>query len=126
MARIIYVNEHGPQAIELGAHQGLGRHPNNAIQLLDTIVSKEHSVLELRGHAMVLCDLGSMNGTFVNGERISGSQSLRHGDEIRMGNTVMRFDDGTTQSYVPLPPPCPGIALHMAPVAPPPAGHAGG
>jgi adenylate cyclase len=116
MARIIYVNEQGRQDIELGAHQGLGRHPNNAIQLLDTIVSKEHCVLEQQGHMMVLRDLGSMNGTFINGERMSGSHVLRHGDEIRMGNTTLRFDDGSTPFYFPLPPPCPGIALHMAQV----------
>ncbi len=117
MARIVYVNEHGRQAIELGPHQGLGRHPNNAIQLLDTIVSKEHCVLERHGHAMMLRDLGSMNGTFINGERMSGTHPLRHGDEIRMGNTVLRYDDGMTPFHFPLPPACPGIALHMAPVA---------
>jgi adenylate cyclase len=115
MARIIYVGDQGRQAIELGPHQGLGRHPNNAIQLLDTIVSKEHCILERHGHAMVLRDLGSMNGTFINGHRITGSQPLQHGDEIRMGNTVLRFDDGVTPVPFPLPPPCPGIALHMAP-----------
>ncbi len=117
MARIIYVNDQGRQQVELGALQGLGRHPNNAIQLLDTIVSKEHGVLERQGHAMVLRDLGSMNGTYVNGERMAGTHVLRHGDEIRMGNTVLRFDDGVTPFHFPLPPPCPGIVLHMAPTA---------
>jgi adenylate cyclase len=117
MARLIYTNEHGGQMIELGAHQGLGRHPNNAIQLLDTIVSKEHCILEQQGGAMVLRDLGSMNGTFINGERMTGSRYLRHGDEIRMGNTAMRFDDGVTPFHFPLPPPCPGIALRVAAVA---------
>ena len=114
MPRIIYVNDQGRQQVELGMQQGLGRHPANAIQLLDTIVSKEHAVLERHGAAMVLRDLGSMNGTFINGERMSGTQVLRHGDEIRMGNTVLRFDDGVTPFHFPLPPPCPGIALHMA------------
>jgi adenylate cyclase len=119
MPRLIYVNEQGRQAIELGAHQGLGRHPNNAIQLLDTIVSKEHCILERHGHTMVLRDLGSMNGTYVNGERMQGTCMLRHGDEIRMGNTVLRFDDGITPFHFPLPVQCPGIALHMAAIAPP-------
>ncbi len=125
MARLIYVNDQGGQAIELGTQQGLGRHPNNAIQLLDTIVSKEHCILERQGVAMVLHDLGSMNGTYLNGNRMSGSQYLRHGDEIRMGNTVLRYDDGQTPFHFPLPPPCPGIAVHMAPAGrpvTPPAG----
>jgi adenylate cyclase len=124
MARLIYVNDQGGQAIELGSHQGLGRHPNNAIQLLDTIVSKEHCILERQGNTMVLRDLGSMNGTFVNGQRMTGTHWLSHGDEIRMGNTVLRFDDGFTPFNFPLPPPCPGVTLHVAPagVATPPAG----
>src|SRR5215831_15860005 len=112
MARIIYVNEHGRQAIELGATQGVGRHPANVIQLLDTIVSKEHAVLERGAQGMVLRDLGSMNGSYINGERVAGTQALRHGDEIRMGNTVMRFDDGYTPAAFALPPQCPGIAVH--------------
>jgi adenylate cyclase len=117
MARLIYVNEQGRQAIELGPRQGLGRHPSSAVQLLDTIVSKEHAVVEQQGHAMVLVDLGSMNGTFINGVRVAGTHALRHGDEIRMGNTVMRFDDGVTPFHFPLPPPCPGIVVHMVPAA---------
>jgi len=125
MARLLYVNEQGGQLIELGAHQGLGRHPGNAIQLLDTIVSKEHCVLERQGPAMLLRDLGSMNGTYINGQRMQGSQVLRHGDEIRMGNTVLRYDDGVTPFHFPLPPACPGIALHMAPVAAAPATQVG-
>jgi adenylate cyclase len=118
MARIIYVDEQGRHQVELGPQQGLGRHPNNAIQLLDTIVSKEHCVVERQGQAIVLRDLGSLNGTYVNGERVAGSHVLRHGDEIRMGLTVLRFDDGVTPFHFPLPPPCPGIAVHMAPITP--------
>jgi len=116
MARIIYVNEHGRQTIELGPTQGVGRHPANVIQLLDTIVSKEHAVLELQNRVMVLRDLGSMNGTYINGERVptQGTQALRHGDEIRMGNTVMRYDDGFNPFHFALPPQCPGIAVHIA------------
>jgi adenylate cyclase len=117
MARLIYVSDQGRQAIELGPRQGLGRHPSSAIQLLDTIVSKEHAVVEQHGHTMVLIDLGSMNGTFINGGRVVGTQALRHGDEIRMGNTILRFDDGFTPFHFPLPPTCPGIVVHAVAAA---------
>ncbi len=80
MARFVFVNDQGRQAIELGPHQGLGRHPNNAIQLLDTIVSKEHAIVERHPQGWLLRELGSMNGTFINGHRIQGSYMLRHGD----------------------------------------------
>ncbi len=121
MARLIFQNEQGKQTIELGPVNGVGRHPSNTIQLLDTIVSKEHCVIEHRGNATILRDLGSMNGTFVSGERVAGVRVLRHGDEIRLGNTVLRYDDGTTPFFFPLPPSCPGVVQREAnPAAAPP------
>ena len=48
MSRLILATAEGQQAIDLRALNSLGRHPNNTIQLLDKIVSKEHCILELR------------------------------------------------------------------------------
>jgi len=83
MARIHFVTDQGRQAIELQPHQGIGRHPNNAIQLLDTIVSKEHIVIERQGPSMVLRDLGSMNGTFIGASKITRRTTLRGGDTLQ-------------------------------------------
>ncbi len=94
MARLILSTAEGQQAIELRAVNSLGRHPNNTIQLLDKIVSKEHCIIELRGDHYVLRDLGSLNGTFINNERVRGEAPLKHGDEIALGATRGRFDDG--------------------------------
>jgi adenylate cyclase len=112
MARIIYITDQGWQAIELQPHQGVGRHPSNAIQLLDTIVSKEHCIIEQQGPSMMLRDLGSMNGTYINGERVAGTRVLRHGDEIRLGGTTLQFDDGATHFNFAPPPPSPGVIHH--------------
>jgi adenylate cyclase len=108
MARLILATQEGQQAIELRPINSLGRHPNNTIQLLDKIVSKEHCILEQRDGQFILRDLGSLNGTYVNGERVRGEQPLRHGDEIALGSTRARYDDGSG----PLPPPAvgPGVA----------------
>jgi adenylate cyclase len=114
MARLIFVDDRGRQAVELAPHNSIGRHPNNAIQLLDTIVSKEHCIVERQGAGVVLRDLGSMNGTFIQGERVQGMRLLRHGDEIRMGNTTLRYDDGVTPFHFPLPAPSPGVVHHAA------------
>ncbi|MEO6772664.1 MAG: adenylate/guanylate cyclase domain-containing protein [Kofleriaceae bacterium] len=114
MARLIYVADQGRQAIELHLQQGVGRHPNNAIQLLDTIVSKEHCVIEQNGPSMILRDLGSMNGTYVNAVRVEGWRALVHGDEIRLGNTAFRFDDGVTPFHFALPTASPGVVHHHA------------
>lgn len=94
MARLILQTAEGQQAIDLRPVNSLGRHPNNSIQLLDKIVSKEHCIIELRGDRWVLRDLGSLNGTFVNNERVRGEAPLKHGDEIALGATKGRFDDG--------------------------------
>jgi len=94
MARLILATAEGQQAIELRPINSLGRHPNNSIQLLDKIVSKEHCILEQREGGFILRDLGSLNGTYVNGERVRGETMLRHGDEIALGSTRARYDDG--------------------------------
>ena len=95
------------------AFNSLGRHPSNTIQLLDKIVSKEHCIVERRGNEYVLRDLGSLNGTYINGERVTvgGEQMLRHGDDIALGSTRARFDDGSGKPLSPpvwSPAPAPG------------------
>jgi adenylate cyclase len=94
MARLILQTAEGQQAIDLRPVNSLGRHPNNSIQLLDKIVSKDHCIIELQPSGWVLRDLGSLNGTFVNNERVRGVAPLKHGDEIALGATKGRFDDG--------------------------------
>ena len=95
MASLILATAEGQQAIELRPINSLGRHPNNSIQLLDKIVSKEHCILEQRDGHFILRDLGSLNGTYINGERVRGEQLLKHGDEIALGSTRARYDDGS-------------------------------
>ncbi len=116
MARLLLSTAEGQQAIELRSLNSLGRHPNNSIQLLDKIVSKEHCIVELRDIRFLLRDLGSLNGTYVNGERVRGEMFLKHGDEIALGSTRARFDDG---SGVALPPPPvgPGAVANPVPAA---------
>jgi adenylate cyclase len=95
MARILLVSPDGQQVVELRDFNSLGRHPSNTIQLLDKIVSKEHCIVERRGPTHVLRDLGSLNGTYVNGERVNGERELKHGDDIALGGTRARYDDGS-------------------------------
>jgi adenylate cyclase len=121
MPRLIYQDERGRQAIELAGVNRIGRHPNSTIQVLDTIVSKEHLVIEQHGNTTLVRDLGSMNGTFVAGERVTGVRVLRHGDRIQLGNTVLLFDDGISPFHFQLPPPCPGLIQHKAGDTPAPA-----
>jgi adenylate cyclase len=111
MPRLILATAEGQQAIDLRPINSLGRHPNNTIQLLDKIVSKEHCILEQRDGRFILRDLGSLNGTYVNGERVRGETFLKHGDEIALGSTRARYDDGSGAVLAP-PPVGPGAVQH--------------
>jgi adenylate cyclase len=84
--RIKVVSPEGEREWVLQDHNSIGRHPNNTVQVLDRIVSKEHCHIDLVSGRYVLRDLGSLNGTYVNGERVS-DRPLFTGDEITMGST---------------------------------------
>ena len=62
----------------------------------DATASGLHAVLERFAAGWCVTDLGSSNGTWVNGERIWASRRLRHGDEIRIGQTRLVFRDPLT------------------------------
>ncbi|HVA28577.1 MAG TPA: FhaA domain-containing protein, partial [Candidatus Baltobacteraceae bacterium] len=68
----------------------IGRSEESEIFLVDPSVSRTHAVVEVDGTEPIVRDLGSTNGTFVNGERIE-ARPLRDGDELMFGNTRMRF-----------------------------------
>ncbi len=89
-ARLVFA---GPGRAEwvLGARSVLGRAPHAAIRLPDREVSKEHAVVERADGRFHVRDLGSANGTFVNGRRVRGALPLAHGDEVRVGTTRLRF-----------------------------------
>jgi hypothetical protein len=69
----------------------VGRRPECTLQLGDPNVSRNHAEIRPHGNGWVLVDLGSTNGSRVNGVRVS-SHELREGDEVAFGNTVIRFE----------------------------------
>src|SRR5262249_28030446 len=60
----------------------IGRGELAELRLRDHAVSRRHAIVDLRAHGIVLRDLGSHNGTFVNGERITSDHELHNGDSI--------------------------------------------
>jgi serine/threonine-protein kinase len=73
----------------------VGRLKNCTLVLTDTLVSRHHFRLERRGEKYFLVDLGSHNGTFLNGEKLSGEAELKIGATIRAGQTLFAFRDDT-------------------------------
>ena len=70
----------------------IGRAPDNAIYLpLDRKISRQHAKILQEQHRYFLEDLGSSNGTFYQGARISGRVELFHGDHFSCGETTFRF-----------------------------------
>lgn len=70
----------------------IGRDSSNEIAIASGAISRHHCQLEKAGDEFVLTDLGSSNGTIVNGEH-TVSQALRAGDYIQVGDVLLRFDD---------------------------------
>ena len=93
MAKLILVSGAEPQEFELAPRNTLGRHPDNSIQILDRIISKEHMEIVLTEDGrFLLRDLGSLNGTFIGSKRIT-NHVLRDGEEISLGSTRLLFQD---------------------------------
>jgi pSer/pThr/pTyr-binding forkhead associated (FHA) protein len=83
--------EHGGRRYTLSpAGAALGRSHESDVVLADERASRQHARIELQGDEWVIKDLGSANGTFVNGERIR-VRPLRPGDEIVIGDTRLYF-----------------------------------
>ncbi|HYV46438.1 MAG TPA: FHA domain-containing protein, partial [Myxococcaceae bacterium] len=88
----------GPSAgrrYELGAEAVLGRSPSCEIPLDDVKVSRRHARIALADGKAVISDLGSRNGTTVNGEKISAEITLAPGDQVQVGDTNALFDPPT-------------------------------
>jgi hypothetical protein len=69
----------------------VGRRPESNIVLADPNVSRNHAEIRPQGDGFMLIDLGSTNGSKVNGVRVA-QRLLQDGDEISFGNTKMRFE----------------------------------
>src|SRR4051794_41122004 len=106
----------------------VGKAPENDLALADDpTTSHLHAMLERFPAGWCVTDLGSSNGTWVNGERIWASRRLRHGDEIRVGQTRLGFRDplapagaATQGGQGPPAPTTRGRDVLIAPPPPPP------
>jgi Inner membrane component of T3SS, cytoplasmic domain/zinc-ribbon domain len=71
----------------------IGRHPDSDIFLDDITVSRRHAEIKRAGNDFSMDDVGSLNGTYVNRERVEGAQ-LQTGDEIQIGKFKLVFLSG--------------------------------
>jgi adenylate cyclase len=91
LAKLIVLTGSSRKEFELGEFNTIGRHPENSIQILDRIVSKEHAhIIRQPDGGFMLKDLGSLNGSYIGNVRVT-EQILKNNDEITMGNTRMMY-----------------------------------
>ena len=69
----------------------VGRHPDSDIFLDDVTVSRRHAELARGGPSWIVRDVGSLNGTYVNRQRIEDEASLGNGDEVQIGRFKLVF-----------------------------------
>lgn len=74
-----------------GKDMAIGRNSSNDIAIEDGKISGDHLRLVFNDGVWSVLDLGSTNGTYLNGSRVHGQQALSNGDEIKIGDTVLVF-----------------------------------
>ncbi len=99
----------------------VGRRPYNDIVIDNLAVSGEHAVIQMSGSEVVLDDLNSTNGTYVNGKPIK-KQVLQNGDDIEVGKYKIKFVsdhmvEQAAKTVVPKPPSADAAAEQASPVA---------
>jgi hypothetical protein len=86
------INRKNPsQRFDLLALTDIGRGQGNAVVISDTTVSRQHARIRLEEDKFLLFDLGSANGTFVNGQRLEQPVTLAENDVVRFGEIEFTF-----------------------------------
>lgn len=93
----------------------LGRAAGNTIVVNHPTVSRHHARIEPRDTGIVIVDLHSANGTFVNDERVLGMHHLQPGDRVRIGTTIVFGCEASGIAVPPAFPPALLAALESTP-----------
>ena len=91
----------------------VGRMEDNTFQIADPSVSSHHAEILLQGSDLLIRDIGSTNGTFINGDKITEAV-LKPGQTLRFGQVELKIDDGK-----PVPPESAPAPVGAAPASAP-------
>ena len=113
-----------------GDQLNIGRDSTNEVAINDAEISRRHARLTFQGGKYVLEDLGSTNGTFVNGQRLAGPRVLKAGEVVSFGEQIVLVFEVTTNDpgatmVSPRAAVVPSISRPATPPPPPPAEYAG-
>lgn len=90
----------GGREYELGARTMIGRNDTCDVRILDGLISKQHAEIAYGNGRWTLRDLGSSNGTVVNGHRVH-AVDLAEGDQIVLGNALLVFSHAAPRRHAP-------------------------
>jgi hypothetical protein len=92
-SRLVTIGSSSPREYSLDKTTiAIGSHPSNDVVFDDTTVSRRHATITRKPDGFELTDLGSSNGTFVNGRRLQKPVALKRGDELKFGSVRVAFD----------------------------------
>jgi pSer/pThr/pTyr-binding forkhead associated (FHA) protein len=96
MAKLVVLSEGMTgQSYELKVDKTtVGRVEDNTFQIAQPSVSSHHCEVLLRGNDVVIKDLNSTNGTFINGQQVTGEAVLKPGEVLRLGQVEIRLESG--------------------------------
>jgi pSer/pThr/pTyr-binding forkhead associated (FHA) protein len=103
MARLVILSEgFTGKAFELSVEKTtIGRVDDNTFPIPEGSVSSHHCEVLLRGSEVVIHDLNSTNGTFVNGHQVTGEAVIKPGQILRLGQVEIRLEDASAQKSQP-------------------------
>lgn len=102
MAFLVLLQEGEASKFELNSDETLiGRHPECHVQINSNMVSRKHARVMKDELGFRVEDMGSGNGTFVNGKKIEGPTLLNHEDRIKLGPVLLRFESTAAVPRVP-------------------------
>ena len=78
---------------EIGDSATMGRAPSSDVPIEDAFASSAHARIFPRGHFMYIEDMGSTNGTYLNGRQLRRPEQLKMGDVVRIGETEYRYEE---------------------------------
>jgi pSer/pThr/pTyr-binding forkhead associated (FHA) protein len=92
MAKLVVLTQSmAGRSVDLGERTTIGRVEDNAFQIAEPSVSSRHCEILLQGSEVLVKDLNSTNGTFINGEKIT-ERVLKPGQTLRLGNVELKLD----------------------------------